>query len=166
MTGSIERAVLARIALADDFTAGRVFKIFHDFLATRFPRPTSELEASLPENLKNVDGTGVGEFFEQRADAQLGYSESVGVARRLLVLAAGDAAAAPVLNDAFDAYADDKQMVGEILAIGIVGAVWMTIASMSFSFRTGSGEIKKSETSSALVKSFAEVVRALRSAAK
>lgn len=166
MTTSIKCAVLARLALADDFTAGRVFKIFHDILAERFTAPTSELEASLPRELKSVDGTATSDFFEQHADAQMGYSESADAARRLLVLATGNATSASVLNEAFDTYVDDRQMAGEILAIGLVGAVWMTVASMSFSFRTGSGEIQKSETSSALVKSFADVVRAVRSAAK
>lgn len=165
MTANIE-AALGRVAIADDFTISSAFADLHRLLHSSFGAPLEELERGLPEELKFIDGKVTLGFFESAAAEELDDQESLRIARRLFALAAVDEDIAPTVVDVLDSFSDDRQMVGEILAIGAVGAVWLIIASTAFSFKTSSGQVRKDKVSPALIKSFADLVRSVRRSTK
>lgn len=153
---------LRRVALADDFEVVRVFEVFAKRIGETITVPRDELISSVPDSVRTVDGGDAVQELEARADESLSPGASVRAAREMLVLASEDPGLAPVVTDSFVGWKDDQQLVELVLSIGLVGAVWITLASTEISFADGKLRIHKSTATPQQLKAFADVIRAIR----
>ena len=154
---------LTRIARSTDFEAVRAFELFSTSLSEAAMTKREEILSGIPDDLRSVDGRDVLADLNANASVRLPETTSVLLARELFVAAAQSEKLAPLVVKSFEDWPDDKQMVETILAIGLVGAVWMVLASTRVDLRIGHLELKKDTNTAEQLRAFAEVIRALRS---
>jgi hypothetical protein len=153
---------LTALATATDFEVVEVFKVFANRLGTEVKRSRAEFIADLPAELRSVDSADVVAGFEAAADHTVTGTTAAAAARRLLALAAGDENTATLVTDSFDGWQDDSQLVDLVLSVGLVGSVWMVLASTTVVVKGGKITVEKSVNAPEQLKAFAEVIRALR----
>ena len=135
---------LLLLARASDFEAVRAFEYFHDRLVDGLTVSAVQIQQNI-EKLATTDShiealaSAIGEYSE----STLNEVESVAVARYMLSLFAINESYTPIVADCVENWPDDRQTVGKILAVGVVGAVWMCIASTSVIYTNGDLEIHK-----------------------
>lgn len=159
-------SALGQVAVASDFVIAGSFNELAAKLNERFSASSDDLAATLPSELRFMDGESMLGFFDRNAHRELDDESSLRIARQLFALAAANEETAPIVSETLSGFRDNRQMVGEILAIGVVGAVWLIVASTSFSFRTPAGTIKKQKVSASVIQAFAELARAIRGGAE
>lgn len=151
---------LRHIARCNDYAVLEAFRHFRSDLLAACPE-RERLGSEVPPQLRTVDGQDLPGLWEKNAAYNLPSGPAIQAARELLVLAAEDEHLAFLVIDAFSNRPDDREAVGEILAIGFVGAVWLCLLSTEFTFKSRNMTIKKRAFSDQQIKTLATIARAI-----
>ena len=139
-----QHEALIRLATANDFEVYQLLHAFHDLVLGSLPEGQTALQIGLPPELVSDGATDPKSIIASRHDQPVETTNPRGATRQLLLLVAQDAQLAPLLLHAFDEVRDDRQLIGEVLAIGTVGAVWIVLAGLEFELNTPLGPVRKS----------------------
>ena len=123
MTGS-SREALRRLAESNDFVAIRAFEEFHSRLLESINADPMRVEEGI-----HPEAEDLWRLLKTNASKLLDDDDAVSIARHLLAAFAEHEEFAHTVSDCLENWPDDTQAVGKILAVGLVGAVWMCIAS-------------------------------------
>jgi hypothetical protein len=151
---------LKLLALSDDFSVIRAFEHFHDYLLDHVVQTRSELLEAVPTELRMIAGVDLLDSLDKNAHEKLSRGDSIRLARQLLTAFSESSGFEAVVVQSLEQWKDDRQLVDVILAIGVVGAVWICLASTEFEIKGARGTIRKETVSTEQLKAIAELIRA------
>lgn len=146
---------------ADDFSIVRAFEQFHNQLVSGLRKSPEELLSSQSVELNDTFDSEKLEWLIINKDRQLSPEDSVKAARLLLDQFASDPNFSELVVESLQEWEDDRQLVGEILALGTVGAVWMCLASSEFTYNNGKFKIHKKATTAEQLSALADLAKSL-----
>jgi hypothetical protein len=129
---------LKAVALADDFTIIRAFEFLHGRLVDRLGLPLADLADELQNDVRlSTAARSQLAAFRENEGEELAEDQSIAAARQLLVEMTGEADSAALVVDSLAGWPDDRKSVAVVLSIGLVGVVWLLIATTRVTFRDG-----------------------------
>lgn len=129
------QSIASRLAALNDAQIADFFAHWGTALVDGARTDLETMRAAVPAEVRGEPG------FERVSDVMLegdvDPSTAAQVARTVLMPLSDDPEMSPTIATALDTFDDDKQMVGTILALGLVASVMLIISTTEFDGRIG-----------------------------
>jgi len=146
-----------RLNRLDDFQVVRFFNHFSQQLFEGMDVTKEQVLSGIPPSIRELPGfSRIESLSPEERKAQLESSESVAIARSILVNLAQDATFSPLVERALDTYKDDKLFAGAILAIGAAASMILVAATTQAKGKVFGIELVKEKANPDLVKAILE----------
>ncbi|MEZ2352213.1 hypothetical protein [Caballeronia sp. RCC_10] len=148
------------IALSDDVTIVRSLEQLHALLSEA---PMQSLESVEKEVVVKADGSpdivNFLSLIREASDRSLSPMDSVRAARWLLTMLADRDQSKALVVHCIENEPKDRLKVGTVLTVGLVGAVWIWVATTDFSYADGKIEVHKAALEPEQIKLSAEILK-------
>jgi hypothetical protein len=154
-------AAIRAIALADDVSIVRALEYFHAEVSKVLHASTADLLQQLSALRDREQSVGaLISFLGESAGKDLSAADSVSLARWILVTAAESPSAEGFVLHCVHEWPDDRQTVGKTVAVGMIGAVWLVLATTEVAYKDGQLEVHKKPVIPEQVEATAKVLKA------
>jgi len=146
-----------RLNRLDDLQVVRFFNHFSQHLFEGMDVTEEQVLSGIPPAIRELPGfSRIESLSPEERKAQPESSESVAIARSILVNLAQDATFSPLVEKALDTYKDDKLFAGAILAIGAAASMILVAATTQVKGKVFGMEFVKEKANPDLVKAVLE----------
>ena len=140
----IVNTAIHEIALTDDVSVIRSSQYLNRLISNSLTESGDDLLTSLsalPEYRKTVEP--LIKHLQKNWTKNLSTADSIVLARWMLVTITKIPSAEPLVLHCLHEWPDDRQTVGKVVSYGLIGALWLAIASTEITYENGNLEIHK-----------------------